>query len=184
MNKTKNKWVPFAGWLGAAALAVGLALAHPQPQALGKVPPLAVKRLDQRQMQLPHELPAGRTLALVVFDRSQRAEAQSWIEGLGLHQEGAISWIKMPILSDRDADARTAMERQMMERHVAATDRARLVPVFTDRDAFIRAVGLSGTDHASVLVLDRDGNVLARVEGGYHEGKAQALRETILAQYD
>jgi hypothetical protein len=56
--------------------------------------------------------------------------------------------------------------------------------VFTDRDAFIRAAGLSGTEHAWVLVLNREGKVLARAEGLYDEAKANALRETLLAQGD
>ncbi len=56
-----------------------------------------------------------------------------------------------------------------------------MVPVFTDREAFIRAAGISSAKHASVLVLDRSGQVLARVEGPYNEDKARALRETLLA---
>jgi carbon-monoxide dehydrogenase large subunit len=51
------------------------------------------------------------------------------------------------------------------------------VPVFTNRDAFIRAAGLSGPDHAWVLVSGRDGQVLARVEGEYSAEKGQALCE-------
>jgi hypothetical protein len=56
--------------------------------------------------------------------------------------------------------------------------------VFTDRQAFIRAAGLTGTEHVWVLVLDREGKVLARAEGPYDERKAQALRETLLARGD
>ena len=68
-----------------------------------------------------------------------------------------------------------------MARHPADIDRSRLVPVFTDRDAFMRATGLPGNEHAWVLVLDREGKVLARAEGGFDQDKAQALRETLLA---
>jgi hypothetical protein len=178
-------WAPIAVWLGAVAAAVGLSLAVPHHgDGVGKVPQLAAKRLDQREMQLPQGLPAGRTLALVVFNRGQRAEVQSWIEGMQLHQESAYTWLKMPILSDPGNDGRLAIEQRLLERHTNPADRARLVPVFTDRDAFIRAVGLTGSEHASVLVLDRAGNVLARVEGPFDAGKAQALRETVLAQGD
>ncbi len=55
----------------------------------------------------------------------------------------------------------------------------RVVPVFTNQDEFVRAAGLSSTDHASVLVLDREGMVLARASGQFDETKAQALRETL-----
>ena len=91
----------------------------------------------------------------------------------------------MPVLNDPgDAEQRTAIENRLLARHPGEADRSRLVPVFTNREAFVRAAGISGTEHASILVLNRDGKVLARVEGHYDEDKAQALRETLLARGD
>ena len=57
------------------------------------------------------------------------------------------------------------------------------MPVFTDRDAFMRAAGLSGPEHAWVLVVSRDGQVLEQVEGEYRVEKGDALRETLLAGF-
>ena len=57
--------------------------------------------------------------------------------------------------------------------------RERMVPVFTDRAAFNRAVGLGGPHNAYGVVLNRNGDVLARAEGLFNEGKASALRETL-----
>ena len=183
--KTKM-WTPVIGWVGAVAMALGLAFAVPNDTAvLGHMPSVSAKRLDQRRLQLPQELPAGRTLALVVFKSAQRAEVQSWIDGLKLQQDDAITWLKMPVLNDPgDAGLRVAIENRLLARHTADHDRSRLVPIFTDREAFVRAAGLSGAEHASVLILDRDGRVLARAEGAFDENKAQALRETVLAQND
>lgn len=182
----KKMWAPIAGWAGAVAVAVAFAFAAPgHGIGVGKVPQLAAKRLDQKPVQLPQELPPGRTLAVVVFTRDQRSEVQSWIDGLRLKHDPSIQWLKMPVLADPgDAALRTAIEQRLLARHTDETDRARLVPVFTDREAFVRSVGLSGVEHASVLVIDRDGNVLARAEGAFDEAKAQALRETILASAD
>jgi hypothetical protein len=177
-------WTPVLGWVAAAGAAVGLAVAAPHENwVLGKVPSVAAKRLDQTPMALPQELPSGRTLALVVFQGHQREEARSWIEGLQLHRDPSIAWLKMPVLNDPGDDKeRRGIERRLLERHPSTAERARMVPLFTDRDAFVRATGLSGAEHASVLVLDREGNVLARAEGPFEQGKAQALRETLLAQ--
>jgi predicted transcriptional regulator len=89
------------------------------------------------------------------------------------------------VLNDPGDDGlRAAIENRLLARHTADNDRSRLVPIFTDREAFARAAGLSGSEHASVLILDRDGRVLARAEGAFDENKAQALRETVLAQND
>ena len=184
MNRTI--WTPTLAWLAAAGAALALALAAPsESNVMGRLPILTAKRLDQQQIVLPHGLSADRTLALVAFNQGQRAEIDSWVQGLRLKQDPSISWFKMPVLNDPgNDDARSAIEIKLLARHTSERARARFVPVFTNRDAFIRAAGLSGADHASVLILNREGKVLARAEGHYDEGKALALRQTLLALHD
>jgi hypothetical protein len=181
---TRTFWTPTLAWLAAVTAALVLALAAPnESNFLGQLPKLTVKRLDQQRIVLPQELPAQRTLALVAFKSSQRNEVRSWIRGLRLDQDPSIAWFKMPVLDDPGSEqARSDIESILLARHPADTDRSRLVPVFTDRDAFIRAAGLPSSEHAWVLVLDRDGKVLARAEGAFDQDKAQALRETLLAE--
>ncbi len=180
----KTLWIQVLAWLAAVTAALLLAFAAPNESTLmGRLPTLHAKRLNQQPIALPHGLPAGRTLALVAFHRGHRGEVESWIKGMGLRENDAIAWLKMPVLDDPGSEsARSVIENGMLARHVGDFDRARLVPVFTNRDAFIRAAGLSSPDHAWVLVIGRDGQVLARVEGEYNEEKARALRETLLAQ--
>jgi hypothetical protein len=184
MNRTN--WTPTLAWLAAAAAAFGLAFAGPsESNVMGRLPLLSAKRLDQQHVVLPAGLPAERTLALVAYTKLHRAEIDSWIHGLRLRQDDSIAWFRMPVLNDPgDAVARTAIEDKLLARHPEHADRSRLVPVFTNREAFIRAAGISGTEHASVLVLNRDGHVLARAEGFFDEDKARALRETLLARND
>ena len=180
---TRTIWTPTLAWLAAVTAALVLALAAPnESNFLGQLPKLSVKRLDQQRIVLPQELPAQRTLALVAFRSSHREEIRSWIQGLRLDQDDSIAWFKMPVLKDPGSErARSDIESILMARHPADIDRSRLVPVFTDRDAFMRATGLPGSEHAWVLVLDREGKVLARAEGRFDQDKAQALRETLMA---
>lgn len=167
-------WTPTLAWLAAATGALLLAgVAPSETSMMGRLPTLAVQRLG------PPRVPSDRVLALVGFDRSHRGEINSWIEGLRLHEDRSIPWVKMPVLDDPgDEAARQAMEGRIRATHDLPAQR--LVPVFTDRDRFIRAAGLSGGDHASVLVLDRDGQVLARAEGQFDPARATALRETLM----
>jgi len=181
---TSTIWTPTLAWIAAATGALVLAVATPnESNVMGRLPSPTANRLEQQQLSAA--LHAGRTLALVGFNSSHRGEIRSWIDGLRLRQDSGIAWFKMPVLNDPGSeDARSAIERQLMAGHSLASQRSRLVPVFTDPADFIRAAGLSGTDHASVLVLNRDGKVLARAEGQYDPAKAQALRETLSARGD
>ena len=178
----KSIWTPTLAWLAAVSAALVFAIAGPnESNVMGRLPELTVKRLDQQRIVMPRGLTADRTLALVAYSKAQRGEIQSWIQGLRLDKDSDIAWIKMPVFNDpEDEDVRDAVERKLL----AHPHRERIVPVFTDRQAFIRAAGLSGPERASVLVLNRDGKILARAEGRFDENKAQALRETLLARGD
>ena len=180
----KTIWFQLTAWLAAVTVALLLAFAAPNESTLMcRMPAVNAKRLNQQPIALPEGLPAGRTLALVAFQRGHRGEIESWIRGMDLRENGPIEWLKMPVLDDPGSEsARTDIESRILARHTALVDRARLVPVFTNRAAFIRAAGLTSSDHAWVLVIGRDGQVLARAEGEYSEEKGQALRQTLLAQ--
>jgi len=179
-------WTPTFAWLAAASAALALALAGPdESDVMGRLPSFAAKRLDQQALALPGQLPSDRTLALVAYTRHQREEVQSWIHGLELQGNSAIPWFRLSVINDPGSEvARSEVEKRLLARYPQAAERARLVPVFTNREAFARAAGTSSTEHAAVLVLDRDGHVLARAEGAFDETKAQALRETLLARQD
>ena len=180
----KTIWFHVLAWLAAVTIALLMAFAAPNESTLmGRMPPLTAKRLNQQPIALPAGLPAGRTLALVAFHRGHRAEIESWIKGMKLQEDGPIQWLKLPVLDDPGSEsARAEIEQRIMARHSALVDQSRLVPVFTNREAFIRAAGITSSDHAWVLVIGRDGQVLARVEGEYTEEKGEALRQTLLAR--
>jgi hypothetical protein len=180
----KTIWIQVLAWLAAVTAALLLAVAAPnESTVMGRLPALHAKRLNQQPIVLPQGLPAGRTLALVAFERGHRDEIESWIKGMQLRESDAISWLKMPVLDDPGSEsARNSIESGILARHSTETDRARLVPVFTNREAFMRAAGMSGSDHAWVLVIGRDGQVLARAEGQYTQEKGEALRQTLLSQ--
>ena len=178
----KKVWIYALAWALAVLVALTLAAVTPsETHVMGHLPALSAKRLDQQPVSLPEGLPAGRTLALITFQRSHRPDLESWIDGLRLRDNPAIPWLRMAVLSDPgDPDGRSAIETRLLAHYPAAGDRARVVPVFTDRSAFIRATGLDGTEQMYAVVLSRNGEVLARVQGRFDADKAQLLRETLL----
>lgn len=183
--RMKKTWVYALAWGAATLVALVLAVVTPRETSLmGRLPSLVAQRLDRNQpaVNLPEGLPAARTLALIGFRHSQDPEVESWINGLHLRQDKSISWIRMAVINDAGGAAhRSAVETHLLSHYPSESERASLLPVFTDRDAFVRATGVTGTDQAVVLILDRNGEVLARVEGMFDPDKAAALMETLHA---
>lgn len=181
MKHTASKIGNIFLWLAAAGLALVLAFASPtELSVMGQLPAFMSHTLTKRAMTVPQDLPAERTLALLTFNRTHRAHADSWVEGLNLKNDSSIKWIRMPIVNDPGTpEGRDEIKNRLLGRYTAEDERANLLPAFVDQKRFVRSAGLSGVDQAVVVVLNRQGEVLARVEGAFDETKAANLRETL-----
>ena len=174
-------WPGIAVWLLAVSTALLLATAAPSEKTvMGKLPSFMARTLNQQPITVPGGLPAERTLALIAFSSTQREHIEGWIQGLNLRADPSIAWMRMPVINDPGSPAaRSVIETKLMRHYLAESERARLVPVFTDRDQFIRSAGLAGTDQVYAVVINREGDVLARAGGQFDADKASSLRETL-----
>ena len=178
MNRTT---VTTLAWVAVAAMGVGFAVWYPtEASVMGQMPAHSTQSLTRTPVSLPAGLPSERTLALVTFNRNQRGQADSWIEGMNLKNDPSISWVRIPVLGDANTpDFKSEGEKRLMDRYPAEAERARMLPIFVDKASFARATGLKNTEQGYAVVLNREGEVLARVEGAFDADKAQLLRETL-----
>ena len=177
-----NSNVTYLGaWLLAVGLAFGLAVASPNDSSvMGRLPAFMAQTLLRQPVAVPEGLPSDRTLALITFQRGQHKLVEGWIQGMNLRNDPSIAWMRMPVVNDPGTlVGRSAVENRLLKHYPEDTERAKLVPVFTDRASFVRSAGLNGTDQVYAVVVNRQGEVLARVEGQFDADKAQALRETL-----
>lgn len=168
-------------WLAVAATGIGFAILHPnEARIMGQLPAYETQSLNRAPVSLPAGLPSERTLALVTFNRYQRGQADSWIEGLNLKNDSSINWVRIPVLNDLGTpEGRSDAENRLLQRYTTEAERTKMLPMFMDKVAFARSTGLNSTEQAYAVVLNRQGDVLARVEGPFDATKAQALRETL-----
>lgn len=168
-------------WLAAVVMALALAVASPNEiSVMGHLPDFMLQTLTRGPTAMHGRSPPDRTLVLITFQRDQRAQADSWIAGLNLDKDDSISWMRMPVINDPGTlDGRSALESRLLQNYPALGERAKLVPVFTDRADFVRTLGLGGVHSSYAVVVNRRGDVLARVAGQFDPEKAQLLRETL-----
>ena len=178
-----NNVSSLGAWLLAAALAFALAFGSPtESSVMGEIAPFESQTLADQRLRVPDGLPKNRTLALVTFKRAHSEQAESWIQGLNLRSDPSIAWLRMPVINDPGtAQGREEIKAKLLGFYPGADERARFVPAFVDRSSFTRAAGMTDTERAYAVVLNRQGDVLARVEGAYSAQKARALRETLAA---
>jgi len=180
----KSNVTYLGAWLLAVGLAFGLAVASPNDSSvMGRLPAFMAQTLLRQPVTVPEGLPSDRTLALITFQRGQHTQVESWIQGMNLRNDPSIAWMRMPVVNDPGTlVGRSAVENRLLKHYPEDTERAKLVPVFTDRASFVRSAGLGSTDQVYAVVVNRQGEVLARVEGQFDADKAQTLRETLRQQ--
>lgn len=177
----KSNVTYLGAWLLAVGLAFGLAVASPNDSSvMGRLPAFMAQTLLRQPVTVPEGLPSDRTLALITFQRGQHAQVEGWIQGMNLRNDPSITWMRMPVVNDPGTlTGRSAIENKLLRHYPADSERAKLVPIFTDRASFVRSAGLGGIDQVYAVVVNRQGEVLARVEGQFDADKAQTLRETL-----
>ena len=180
----KSIWNRPGSWLAVTAVAVLLALGTPHHTGvMGRLPGDVGRHLVKAPAAVPQE-GGERLLALVTFHRDQRAQVDSWIQGMALDRTLDVRWVRMPVFDDPgDAVQRDAKEGRLRLLYAGRPERDHLVPVFTDRVQFMETTGVQATDQAVVLVITRDGEVLARAYGPFDEEQARHLRATLANEF-
>jgi hypothetical protein len=164
--------------LTPAAGMVGLALACapcPATPAALALPRLDATDLNGKPVRLPMDLTGDRTVLLIAFEREQQADIDGWVEGLGLKASGT-AWLELPVIENPGTIGRFLIDAGMRRGLPDSGVRARVVTLYTDKQAIKSALGIqSETVHA--LVVDRAGRVLASAEGRFDPRKASRIRE-------
>ncbi len=150
----------------------------PPPAITAHFPVLHSKDLNGRELQLPHDLPGARTIVLVAWQREQQTNLDGWSAGLQL-SNGKLPWVELPVINDPGAIARwfinTGMRRGIKDHEVWQ----HVVTLYTSKAAFNAALGITSEKQVQALVVDRDGNVLAREIGDYTPEGAARLKAAL-----
>ncbi len=171
-------------WILAMGLACLLAFVAPSESGvMGHLPAFVTQNLLRQPVSLPAGFVSDRTLALITFNRGQRSQIEGWVQWvkrLNQSSDTPVSWLRMTVVNDPGTDsARQEVWTRLLDRYPGDEERANFVPVFTDHRSFVQATGFNGTDQVMAVVLNRQGDVLARAEGAFDTGKAQSLLETL-----
>lgn len=174
----KPIWTYPLAWCAVVVVALLLAFGAPRyHHAVGRLPAEVGVQLERVPARATE--PDGRMLALVTFQRDQRAVAETWIRGLNLH-EGSVMWVRMPVVNDPgEPGLRAQAEGRLLARYPSPHERNNLLPVFTNRATFLQLARLSDSEQPWVLVINRRGDILARVAGPYDPDKAATLLDTL-----
>ena len=145
-----------------------------------RLPPVTGKDLNGEPWQAPAEFPGDRTLVILGYEQEQQAAIDTWTAGMGLTQPAnTLPWIEMPVIDEPGVVMRwiidTGMQRGIPDREV----RGHVWTAYTDRKKFLASCGIDSMLEIHVLVVARDGRILALEKGRHTEAAAARLRKVM-----
>jgi hypothetical protein len=143
--------------------------------AAARFPTVGARSLLGVAMTLPGDFPAEVTIAVVAFQRWQQDRVDRWITravAAGIPpttQDAAgpmrVAVVEVPVLSTAWRPARRFIDGGMTAGIGDPAILARTITVYTNVAIFQRSLAIAGSDDVHVLVVRRDGTILARGHG-------------------
>ena len=145
-----------------------------------RLPVVTGKDLTGKPWKAPADFPADRTLVILGYEQEQQAAIDTWTAGMGLTQPAnTLPWIEMPVIDEPGVVMRwiidTGMQRGIPDREV----RGHVWTAYTDRKKFLASCGIDSMLEIHVLVVARDGRILALEKGRHTEAAAARLRKVM-----
>jgi hypothetical protein len=162
-----------------AALVLTCGCSSNAADTAGFMPQIKAESLAEVAITLPQGLPAPRTLVMMGFEFDHQKVMDAWLEKMNLRQEQR-PWVQLHGISRGYGLISGFINSRKRPFFTDPYQRERVIPVYTDVDAMLMAMGLPQSRKAVYLaVVKRDGQVMAWAQGEYDANQAQSLREAL-----
>jgi hypothetical protein len=146
-----------------------------------KFPNLSASTLEQRSLNLPGDLEGELNILFIPFAQWHQLLVNAWLPlASGLEQHyAAVRYYELPVIQEMGAGYQEVINAGMRAGIPDAEARERTITLFVDKPSFLESLGLEREDAMYVLLVDRDGNVAWRGEGGPTPGNIAGLIKAV-----
>lgn len=146
-------------------------------------PPLQACNLNGRTLQLPAEFSGERNVALIAFRRWHQELVDSWFPYLErlLAAHSELRAYELPMIGGLYTLARPFIDGGMAAAIPDPAVRERTLTIYTDVGRARSALGITSTETITLLLVDRQGRVFWRNQGGYSAERANGLERALAA---
>jgi len=142
-------------------------------------PVTVASNLNGEKLTFPGGLKGDFNLLIVAFRREQQSDIDTWLKLLPsiASEHPKLAYYEVPVIDRLNPMVRWFIDNGMRRGIPDKAQRARTVTFYLDKTAFKTALGIASEDRIQLLLIDRAGKVLWRVEGPFtEESKVSLLR--------
>lgn len=144
-------------------------------------PVIQAVTLTGRALRLPADLGHARNVMLVVLRREQQPAVASWVPYVKQLEQlrEDLGVFEIVVLGRAGLLTRMVTNARLRGDIPNPSLRERTIPLYTDRAAFLGALGLPQTADMRVVLVDGEGEVLWHASGQVTPDKVQALAHAV-----
>jgi hypothetical protein len=168
--------------LTAVTSKVGLGLASEAiVDGEARFPRLIASNLEKRSFTLPDDFEGSRNLLLVAFQREQQQQVDTWLREMRRFEEldPEFRYYELPTIQSPNRLVRWFIDIGMRRGIPDQKARSRTITLYIDKQPFLKALGITDENRIHCFLVNRSGQILWRVEGGFDDAKAVSLRERL-----
>jgi hypothetical protein len=144
----------------------------------GVMPIVTAESLDSIAVTFPKDLPSEPTIVLIGFEFDHQVKMDEWVAKMNLKADRR-EWIQIHLINRFYGLIRGFINSRKRPYFRDAYARARVVPIYSNIEEFLRAMGLpESTKEPYVLVVQPSGKVLHYEQGDYSLEKANAVNQS------
>ena len=142
------------------------------------------ENLEGRAFTLPADLERAYNLLFIAFQRDQQADIDSWLPFVKqlVKEYPALAYYELPTIYRGNPLFRWWLNTSMSVGIPDKKAREVTITLYLDKQAFRKALGMPDEGRIYVLLVNRKGEVLWRVEGSFKEERGRDLKHALASQ--
>lgn len=148
-----------------------------------RFPEVSGANLLRQKMHLPKDFEGRMNVVLIAFWQAQQSEVDSWLPLLERLEQTCpgLAHYELPTISDRGRVAQWWIDEGMRMGIPDPQTRAHTITLYLEKAAFRRALEIESESEITVLLVDRQGDVVWRGRGAWDAAQGEALQAQIEA---
>ena len=146
-----------------------------------RFPTVTGTNLHRRKVTLPEDLQGEINILFLAFLQRHQALVDTWVPFATQLEDSipGLNYYEIPVIYKMNLLSQKLLNEGMRAGIPHPTIRQKTITLYLEKSAFRQALDIPDEETIRVLLLDRQGNIAWRTDGGYSEEKGAALLEAI-----
>lgn len=146
-----------------------------------KFPQIVAENLNKEEVKIPEQLKGNPKLLIVAFQQWHQRLVDSWVpaaESL-MKQYPSFDFYELPTIRQMNFVYRRFLDGGMRAGIPSKETRRRTITLYIDKDQFKESLDILTEETIVSFLVDLDGNIIWRTDGGFTKDKGVALSDAI-----